>query len=654
MALLALLPIFAWLSFSGWWFCRNAPRIPFREALLAGALAATAWLVLGTESLSLFHAVTFPALLLWWSLPLLLGGYLLSRQHAGLAELLRSKQQFSATQYLLLAIILFLLGWTALQAALAAPNTPDAVAYHLQRQVFWMQQGGVQHYSTSILRQLQMPPLSEFAGLHLMILTGSDYFHNFPQWTAYLLTMLAGSLIVHRYGGSKTAQLAAALWVATIPMAFMQASSAKNDMIVALWAITTLYFVLFFDSAGPVGWSRPVFIGIGLGAMALTKSAGIMFVPALGGLLFYLLLRHQRRRAVPVLVTVVAIAAAINAPHMLRNIRSFGRPAPDDALMAGGDVVGNEIHTPQAILSNMIRTLGQHMTLPSDAWNTGLTNAVISFHRLLGLDVNDPRTTYKLGLFAPYAWGQQYEDLATEPAQLALTVFLLIPALIFARRAFPARIGWLIFLVALADFVVLSTVLKYEFWHPRLVLTIPVLLAPLFGWAVTTPRFRFTLLPATVLLAVGIIPSLNTFTRPLLGPNSLFTMSRNQTRYILTPMIQEPVDILTRTIAAAKPQTVGFESGWTSDLYVLQRSILDHADPPPPPRFLSFNAAFQTSDHPEPDPDLLVAYTDVRPFIHRSTGTPYTRIARVGPYVLYVNPHWKASIPVAPPASRPQ
>ena len=646
MAVLALLPILAWLSFSGWWFSRNAPRITFREALLAGALAAAAWLVLGTESLSLFHAVNFSALLLWWLLPLLLGGYLLSRRHAGLSELLRSKQHFTSTQYLLLVIILFLLAWTALQAALAAPNTPDAVAYHLQRQVFWMQQGGVQHYSTSILRQLQMPPLSEFAGLHLMILTGSDYFHNFPQWMAYLLAMLGASLIVHRYGGSKTAQLAATLWVATIPMAFMQASNAKNDMIEALWTIATLYFILFYDSPDPVRWTPPILVGIGFGAMALTKSVGFLFIPALGCLLLFLLLRHHRRRALPVLVTIVAVAAAINAPHMLRNIHAFGSPAPDDPVMANGDVVGNQIHTPQAILSNMIRTLGQHMTLPSDAWNAHLTDTVISVHRLLGLDVNDPRSTWQLGLFAPYAWGQQYEDLATEPVQLALTVFLLIPALIFARRQFPARIGWLIFFVAFADFVVLSVVLKYEIWHPRLVLTMPVLLGPLFGWVVTAPRFRFALLPAAALLALSVIPSLNAFTRPLLGTNSLFTISRDQTRYILTPMIQDPVDILTRTIADAKPATVGFETGWTSDLYVLQRSILDHVDSPP--RFLSFNAAFQTPEHPEPDPDLLVAYADARPFVHRSTGTPYTRIARVGPYVLYVNPHWKQSIRIAP------
>ena len=652
MAVLALLPILAWLSFSAWWFSRSAPRITFREALLAGALAAAAWLVLGAEFLSLFHAVTFPALLLWWLIPLLLGGYLLSRQHAGLSQLLHSRQRFISTQYLLLAIILFLLIWTALQAALAAPNTPDAVAYHLQRQVFWMQQRGVQHYSTSILRQVQMPPLAEFAGLHLMILTGSDHFHNFPQWTAYLLTMLAGSLIVHRYKGSKTAQLAAALWIAAIPMAFMQASSAKNDMIEALWNIVTLYFILFFDSRDPVRWTTPILIGIGFGAMALTKSAGIMFIPALALLLLFLLLRHHRRRALPVLLTIVAIAAAINAPHMLRNIHAFGSPAPNDPVMAGGDVVGNQIHTPQAILSNMIRTLGQHMTLPSDAWNAHLTNAVIAFHHLLGLDVNDPRTTYQLGLFTPYAWGQQYEDLATEPAQLALTLFLLIPALLLARRQLPARTGWLILLLVSADFVVFSAVLKYEFWHPRLVLAMPVLLAPLFGWAVTAPRFRFALIPATALLALAIVPSLNTFTRPLLGPNSLFTMSQDQSRYILTPMIQEPVDILTRTIADAKPASVAFETGWTSDLYVLQRSILDHVDPAP--RFLSFNAAFLLPDRPEPDPDLLVAYTDARPFIHRSTGTPYTRIARVGPYVLYVNPHWKQSIPVAPPPSRPQ
>lgn len=52
-----------------------------------------------------------------------------------------------------LAALVFLSGWSWCQASFAPPNNIDSVSYHLPRQVFWMQQGSVENYPTSSLRQ---------------------------------------------------------------------------------------------------------------------------------------------------------------------------------------------------------------------------------------------------------------------------------------------------------------------------------------------------------------------------------------------------------------------------------------------------------------------------------------------------------------------
>jgi hypothetical protein len=75
-------------------------------------------------------------------------------------------------------VILLLLGWALVQAIVAPPNTLDVLTHHLPRQVYWQQQGGVQHYATSVLRQLTMPPFAELAGLNLLVLSGGDHYHN--------------------------------------------------------------------------------------------------------------------------------------------------------------------------------------------------------------------------------------------------------------------------------------------------------------------------------------------------------------------------------------------------------------------------------------------------------------------------------------------
>ena len=76
----ALVPVLAWLAAALLIFSHSGPSRTLRESLLTAVVLAGAWLVLGTELLSLCHAVSFGPILLWWAIPALALGTTLRRR----------------------------------------------------------------------------------------------------------------------------------------------------------------------------------------------------------------------------------------------------------------------------------------------------------------------------------------------------------------------------------------------------------------------------------------------------------------------------------------------------------------------------------------------------------------------------------------------
>jgi hypothetical protein len=615
-------------------FSRTRHLLTLRESFLLSAVLAAVWLILGTELLGYFHSIDFWPLLLWWLLPLpVLAGLLFKTPRWRRA--LPHWPSLKPFDYVLLSLILSALSWSWCQAYFSPPNNIDSQEYHLQRQVFWQQQKSVEHYPTSSLRQVVMPPLTEYAGLTLMVLSGGDRYHNLVQWSALVLSLFAVSLITRRFSRSPTAQLLAALWVVTIPLAFLQASTTKNDVTILMWISALTYWVLLLDTRSRLRWAHIVLIGFVLGALVLTKGTGLIFGFPVIVLATFFLLRHHLRLAVPAMAIIGMISLALNVPHFARNYHAFQSVAPDHPGVHDGPPVGSDDHSLGAVVSTMLRTIGPHCALPNAAFNARMTQWVRDIHEKLGRNIDDPRTTWVPGgRFRPYEFSQSDEDKAAAPAHLFLV--LLIPvALWWTRREWQWRAVAPLLVISLIGFVLFCLLLKSQNWHVRLIITLPAVIAPIFGWCFASRRLRYATPFAVAILIIGLLPSLNSWQRPLWGPKSIFRADPLALRCYFRPNWAGEYRELTNHIDQYRPQIVGFFTGASSPDYPMQRLLLDQYRPPPV--FTSFNAKFQVPGKPEPAPDvLLVARSNLKRVQHTSTGIWYTTDKRFGRYTVFI------------------
>jgi hypothetical protein len=180
-----------------------------------------------------------------------------------------------------------------------------------------------------------------------------------------------------------------------------------------------------------------------------------------------------------------------------------------------------------------------------------------------------------------------------------------------------------------------ALLLKWQNWHVRLIIALPALIAPLFGWGFGSPRMRYVAPFAALLLLVALLPSLNSWQRPLFGAKSIFRTDPLALRcyYQAAKWPAEYREIVAR-IVPLNPRVVGFFTGVSSPDYPMQWLLMQELSPAP--RFTAFNATLQIPGRLEPDPDvLLVARSNLKRLKHGSTGTWYAADRRIGRYTVF-------------------
>jgi hypothetical protein len=539
--MLGTLPLLAFL-FLAFGFHRR--QNGWRESLLFASIPWALFLALITEALTQFRWLTRAGVAFSWL------GFavvcLVWTQRAKRADQTRPNADDETaplhwTEWVALGGITLILALTGLTALASAPNSWDAMLYHLPRIVEWINNRGVQFFPTIDRFQLDQAPFAEYAMLHLDLLYGSDRLVALVQWFGCAGCIVAASLIAKELGGTRRSQIVAAVFCATIPTAVLEASGTKTELVAAYWIALAVYLLLRWRRSR--SWSLAVAIGAALGLAVFTKGTSYVFLPCIALACAVTWNRVTMRRFVLQLPLIAAIGIIVCAPLWVRNYQYCGSPLGlpyfDGAGSLEGRLLRNTHITPAAIVANMARNVALHVGVPSDRGNAELTRTFSAFIRAIGIDPDDPgqlsATSFGNTPRFEVRFHPHYEVLAGDP--LPLLLLLLTGALYMAyRRKLGKEVGWLGLGMAGA-FALYSALLRWSQWNARYLIPIFVLGAALSAVVLvrTLPRWAVdSIVALSLLLAIPLV--LANETRPLITKyglrGSILTTPHDETYFL--------------------------------------------------------------------------------------------------------------------------
>jgi hypothetical protein len=556
MILLAALPaltlVFTWLAL--------AQGNRWREAVIETAVVGGVLVAVSTEVLSLFVQLRFIPLVAFWSLAMIAAAIAAFR----VAPWRRFWEPPRVTAITMLAglPLAAILAATLLVALVAPPNTWDSMTYHLARVAHWVQQGSVADYPTETLRQLYQSPWAEYAVTHLQILSGDDHLANLVQWLAMAGSLVGVSLIARELQADAKGQYIATAVAVTLPMGILQSSSTQNDYVEALWLVSCVLFAMRLRARTTI--ASALGLGASLGLAILTKATGYVLAVPLAATVAWWLLRRDGLNAWLPGAAISAMFVILNAAFAWRSLHAFG-----SILGPPGLTYTNQLFTPQAVVSNLVRDVSAQAGTPWEAVNHFLSRGVSAVHRVLGISVLDPRTTWPGATFQVNQLKPD-EDTVPDPIQFLAILGALVAGLVNYRRR-PA-LGFY-FAGLLVTFLLFAFVLRWQPWDSRLQLPLMVLAAPPTGVTIAQVKWpRATTLIAAVLFAAAI-PFLNgPSIRPIFGQHSILVTSRRDQYFAARPEIENAYVESANNARASGCHVLGIDGGedsWEYPLWVL-------------------------------------------------------------------------------------
>jgi hypothetical protein len=219
-----------------------------------------------------------------------------------------------------------------------------------------------------------------------------------------------------------------------------------------------------------------------------------------------------------------------------------------------------------------MRNVALHLVAtPSSAVNRAVAGVVMQAHSQLGIDVNDPHSTFGDTPFGPQA--AYSEDTAGNPLHFVAVALAALAALVWLKLD---RAVALYGLAVASGFVLFCVVLRWQPWNSRLQLPLFVLAAPFVALVVGAVSRQLLFVLAGLLL-VGALPyALNNTARPLVGPRSVFAVSREEQYFANQRALLEPFLTAREALRATGCTRLGLlaeGNDWEYPLWVLTRGL---------------------------------------------------------------------------------
>jgi hypothetical protein len=573
MNLVSIIPLLTFILF---FYCYEGFRTfdSRREVFLASAVSwgISVWII--TETLSFFRILNQYTVGVCW-LGIFIATISIFYRKSRLQRNDRHERKVDASKpwlrielfstLILISVVLILL-----PALFSAPNTWDAMTYHLSRIMHWQQNQTLAHYPTHIIRQLYINPWAEYAILQFQLLNQNDAFANLIQWFSLLGSLVGVSAIAKLFGASSRGQVFASLATVSIPMAILQGSSTQNDIVVTFWLISFVYFVVKRFVVSENNWLLPT--GASLGLAVLTKATAYIFAfPYVIWLLIQFMKDRQAAKLVRQISIVALLALLINFGHYARNYQVFGNPlGPENQKLL------NIEYSVGSLISNSVRNLSLHLGTTTKI-NIALKKAIIDTHEFLQIDVNNPETTYPNTRFEVFGPTMQ-EDIAGNFIHLLVGAIVSSTYLVDFSHG-RDRENWLLkpYLICLLfGFLLFCLLLKWQPWHSRLHLPLFVLVTPVIGRFMEDLETKKLANLVMIFIWFGSLPWLfNNYRRPLWGAQSVLLTNSVEQTFRPRPEARESYEDLIEFMLTQKCTQVGLVTGgdsWEYPLWTLLKS----------------------------------------------------------------------------------
>lgn len=445
------------------------------ENILISTLFFSTLIVLSTEVLSLFHGLTFVAVLSFWSIISCIGSVIIFKNKEAIFNTTRTNhygilnyfQQLAIFYKIAFVCILALLSLILVQGIIYPPNNWDSMTYHLPRVFHWIQNQSVENYPTHILRQLYQPLFSEYAVLHTVLLTNTDLFANTVQFSFLLLTTLAVAAILKELNASQIIIFISIVLCLTLPEAILEASSTQNDITHSFFTIVTIYFAIKCYKTFLTKYF--VLFGLAIGFSLLTKAIAYLYIPCIilvfGVFFLSKMIREKKYSIVQYSTLILVPMILLNMGHSYRNHLFSGHITGVSKESTKG-IVFDKI-SPKIVLSSCIKNAVLHSDVHFDG---GLGDKIAEkTHMLMNVDLNEPGSNIFDAKFKAESHWKNHED--SQPNFIHFILFLVCVFFMLFSLIKSKKMDWIVssfFILISIQFVLFCGYLCWEPWNTRL------------------------------------------------------------------------------------------------------------------------------------------------------------------------------------------
>jgi hypothetical protein len=476
----------------------NKDAVSVRESAMNACLLIGVIIATLTEALSALNRIDRASVIVAWLLMTVICGVGLFLRRGTLRELSLSRltdwiqgarnEWLRSSRVIAAALTLTLLAGIFV-VSLTLTNNYDSYTYHLPRIEEWIQNRNVFFFPSNFTQQLFRSPFAEYVILHLKLLNDGNGANNLVQYSSYVLSALVVTLIAQQLGASRRQQFYAGVLALTVPMAMLQAETTQTDLVVSFFVLACVYYCLKIERGRTLAGTDLCFLCQSIALGSLTKPTFVLFAFPFCLVMTIGLMRAWPRKLVPAAVVLLAFLAVVDGPFFVRNYRTFGSlVGPVSGAMSDGIV--NDLVGPKVLISNMLKDVSLHLSLPYEPWNHLIVRVVSRAHTVLGYSVNDSRSTW----YGPYRlMFMVWHDLLGNLMHLMLAAWAGLIAVTRIRDIDARRTRY--YLWCLCGFLAFFAILKWQPFNARL---------DLVGFLLLTP-VTVLLLPKKVLLPSLII-----------------------------------------------------------------------------------------------------------------------------------------------------